>query len=541
MHWNIRSDFAGEIDLLIGYWVDWRQILKGYAFSNLAAVKTKTFNSSIGLTRNWFEGRAVAAALTLFFAVWALYGSITTADKSLHHDVLEAYAWGKEFKLGYNQHPPFWAWIAGAWFELFPTTNASFILLAVLNSTLGLLGAWRLIGLFAQGQERIAATLLLLATPFYTFLSFKYNANIIFLSLWPWTLYFFVKSLDGMRLRDALAFGMFAALSILSKYFAITLLLTCLVSLPFHKSGWKYITSPLPYAAAGVFALLVLPHLIWAISAGAPPVAYAMGLTGKGWLFSIRNCASFLAGVALYHGVILLIALLSRYAPKAETHPAVAPEASLRRGFLAALVFAPPLITVIFGLSLQLEVSPNMTLGCFPLMPLFLMRLAGPLNEARCLRYAAWSAIAVSAGALFAAPIVTMVLAHRSKDPVLLEPRKELAAKVTELWRAETHTPLRYAGAPTRYANAMSFYSSDHPSSLIDLNYAKARWVTPEKLQQSGLVMACPEKDVFCLAKVEKFLSGSWKQTSITLSSPVGTLRSRDETFAVYIVPPHQP
>ena len=191
---------------------------------------------------------------------------------------------------------PFWAWIAGFWFQLFPTTNVSFIFLAVLNSTLGLFGAWRLIGLFALGKERIAATLLLLATPFYTFLSFKYNANIIFLSLWPWTLYFFVKSLDSMRLRDALAFGVFAALSILSKYFAITLLLTCLASLPFHKNGWKYIVSPLPYAAAGIFSLLVLPHLIWTMSAGAPPVAYAMSLTGKGWLFSIRNCASFLAG-----------------------------------------------------------------------------------------------------------------------------------------------------------------------------------------------------------------------------------------------------
>ncbi len=513
----------------------------GYASSETIAIKNKTFTSKIELAASRPEGWAVATVLAIFFAVWALYGSITTAEKSLHHDVLEAYAWGKEFKLGYNQHPPFWAWIAGFWFQLFPATNISFILLAVLNSTLGLFGAWRLIGLFAQGQERTAATLLLLATPFYTFLSFKYNANVIFLSLWPWTLYFFVKSLDNMKLRDALAFGVFAALSILSKYFAITLLLTCLVSLPFHKNAWKYIASPLPYAAAGIFSLLVLPHFIWAMDAGAPPVAYAMSRTGKGWLFSIRNCASFLAGAALYHCVILIIALLSRYAPKAGTSLPIATGTPSRRGFLAALVLAPPLVTVVFGLCFQLEVSPNMTVGCFPLMPLFLMRLAGPLNEARCLRYAAWTTIGVSVGALLAAPVVTMILAQRSKDPALLEPRKELAAKVTELWRAETHTPLRYAGAPTRYANAISFYSSDHPSSLIDLNYAKARWVTPEKLQQSGLLMACPQSDIFCLAKAPQFLSGNWKQTSITLRSAIGSRRSREETFTVFMVPPLRP
>ena len=55
--------------------------------------------------------------------------SILNADRALHYDLFEAYAWGKEFQLGYNQHGPFWAWIAGAWFLLFPNTNTSFVLL----------------------------------------------------------------------------------------------------------------------------------------------------------------------------------------------------------------------------------------------------------------------------------------------------------------------------------------------------------------------------------------------------------------------------
>ena len=69
----------------------------------------------------------------------------------------------------------------------------------VLNDTiaLGLLGSWRLIGRFADGDKRIAATALLLLTPFYTFLSWNYNANSIFLSIWPWTLYAFVRAIDG--------------------------------------------------------------------------------------------------------------------------------------------------------------------------------------------------------------------------------------------------------------------------------------------------------------------------------------------------------
>ena len=79
----------------------------------------------------------------------------------------------------------------------------------MLNAGLGLYGSWMLIGDFAEGDKRLAATALLLLTPFYTFLALKYNANSIFLSLWPWTMHFFVRSIDNRRLGDAILFGLF--------------------------------------------------------------------------------------------------------------------------------------------------------------------------------------------------------------------------------------------------------------------------------------------------------------------------------------------
>lgn len=117
--------------------------------------------------------------------VWTLYGAISAAPAAIHNDMAEAYVWGREFQLGYFQHPPFWAWIAGLWFEVFPRADLAFTLLATLNAGLGLYGSWLLIGDFADGDRRLAATVLLLLTPFYTFLALKFNANSIFLSLWP--------------------------------------------------------------------------------------------------------------------------------------------------------------------------------------------------------------------------------------------------------------------------------------------------------------------------------------------------------------------
>ena len=106
------------------------------------------------------------------------------------------------------------AWIAGLWFEVFPRADWAFIFLAVLNAGLGLYGSWMLIGDFAEGDRRLAATALLLLTPFYTFLALKYNANSIFLSLWPWTMHFFVRSIDNRRLVDAILFGLFPPLMV---------------------------------------------------------------------------------------------------------------------------------------------------------------------------------------------------------------------------------------------------------------------------------------------------------------------------------------
>src|SRR6204780_60027 len=66
------------------------------------------------------SAQTVAALFVAFVAVWSLYFAIAESQASIHNDMTEAYAWGRQFQLGYNQHPPFWAWLCGAWFPFFP-------------------------------------------------------------------------------------------------------------------------------------------------------------------------------------------------------------------------------------------------------------------------------------------------------------------------------------------------------------------------------------------------------------------------------------
>ena len=101
-----------------------------------------------------------------FVVVWSLYFVVSEYPSAIHNDMAEAYAWGREFQLGYNQHPPFWAWVCGLWFWVFPRANWAFAVLSMLNAGAGLIGAWALMGRFVDGDRRSAATALLALTPF---------------------------------------------------------------------------------------------------------------------------------------------------------------------------------------------------------------------------------------------------------------------------------------------------------------------------------------------------------------------------------------
>src|SRR3990172_10423637 len=99
--------------------------------------------------------------LAVHVAAWTLYGSIAMGlGGGIHGDMAEAYAWGQEVQLGYFKHPPFWAWLTFAWFEIFPRENWSFYLLSALNGTAGLWGTWALAGLFLGRSERLIVVLL---------------------------------------------------------------------------------------------------------------------------------------------------------------------------------------------------------------------------------------------------------------------------------------------------------------------------------------------------------------------------------------------
>jgi 4-amino-4-deoxy-L-arabinose transferase-like glycosyltransferase len=481
--------------------------------------------------------QTVAALFAAFVAVWSVYFVIAESQASIRADMAEAYAWGREFQLGYNQHPPFWAWICGAWFMVFPRAGWAFAILSSLNAAIGLLGSWKLIGRFARCDERVAATALLLLTPFYTFLSYNFNANTIFLSIWPWTTYFFLRAIDEDGIVDAILFGVCMGLALLSKYYALILGATCFLAALQHPARARYFRSTSPYVSIAVTAALCAPHIGWLLSSGAPPVRYLAQISGVSFGVAAFYAAAAFFGALTQNAVVFgLVALTAALAPRSVAVPV--PARAPRFRLLATLALAPLLLTVLAGVTLRTQVTNRMTIGTFSLMPLLAIEIGG----SRGLERLRWLSVRLGGGfslvALAASPAVSLGKAWFSHNTDDTAPRKELAEAATRFWQETTDRPLAYVGGSLRYDDAVAFYSRERPHVFVRFDYFANQWVTPGALAEKGLLSVCVRTDAKCLAATAGLATPLSTHTEMTLSHRFWGHEAKPVDFIVTVIPP---
>src|SRR5205807_7864055 len=151
------------------------------------------------------DGRAIWILLALFVAAWTSFQVISYASIGLHPDLLEVYAWGRHPSAGYNKHPPLGGLVTAAWFAVFPATDWSFHLLAMLNAAVALYAVDCIARRYVDGDKRVFVLLLLLFTPFYQFHGQRFGSNQTLLSTWPIASYCFLRAFESRRFAWAAA------------------------------------------------------------------------------------------------------------------------------------------------------------------------------------------------------------------------------------------------------------------------------------------------------------------------------------------------
>jgi 4-amino-4-deoxy-L-arabinose transferase-like glycosyltransferase len=481
------------------------------------------------------DARVLGALIVVLTLAYAAISAISTGGGAIHEDMAEAYVWGSHFEWGYYKHPPLWAWIAGGWFELMPRTALSFALLCAANVTIGLWGAWMLIGCFAQGWTRLAAFLLLLVTPFYALNAFVFNANSIFISLWPWTAWAFVRAMDQPGWGRALVFGLLAGLDMLAKYYGAVLLGGCALAALAHLMARAYFASPWPYVSVAVAGLVFAPHVVWLLQTGFLPFHYFGGESGHGLGYSLGTAVKLLAGDAAQMGVVIALVLIAARSSLSGL-PARLRERVVDRRFrvLAILGLAPLLLTVAFGLAFRLKLSTNWTIAVFPLVPLILIELAPPPDPRRLAAIAGALGILGAGGGLVLAPFVR-VFSTEAKD---IEPRRAAVAEAVQLWRARTNAPLLVVGGDETYGDAAGFYAPGKPSVFIRFDPKTSPWIDVRQLPRTGLLALCPAADHACIVGAGRYATADTRWTPVALPTAATSATPAAAAFLVGVTPP---
>jgi 4-amino-4-deoxy-L-arabinose transferase-like glycosyltransferase len=198
------------------------------------------------------------------------------SNKNLPLDVIEALAWGQDFDLGYNKHPPLSAWIPGLLFKIFGNKDWIYYLLSQVFILISFIFLWKLSSFFLNKKSHILLSILAIeGVAFYTFDTPQFNVNICQIPLWIGTIYFFFKSIKDNKITDWIFLGVFAALGFLTKYIFVYLLISLFFYLIFILTKKKRINFKFLYALL-IFFLITAPHFKWLIQNDFTTLYYAL-------------------------------------------------------------------------------------------------------------------------------------------------------------------------------------------------------------------------------------------------------------------------
>jgi 4-amino-4-deoxy-L-arabinose transferase-like glycosyltransferase len=342
-------------------------------------------------------------------------------------------------------------------------------------------------------------------------MALKLNANTIQLSLWPWTTYFFVRSLMGRGAIDSVLLGFFAGLGMLSKYYVLLLLAALFAAALLSAERRRYFGSPAPYLAAATGALVLAPHVWWLMEHGGP-LAYAKSRFDFTTLDKLRWALHTTAAPLVYFGLAIAVLLIAlRQSPMGALRKLAAWAAVPANAWVLCLAFLPFALTLAIGFSGQAKASLAYTIPIYYMLPIVALMAFGQGLDERGVRMISGCVALIFVIVTLGSPAIAYAR-FKFEAQTAVEPRMEVASAATSLWYAEMPGKFEIVAGTNTYAESVSFYSPDSPSQFIGFNYDWSPWITPHRIRKEGLLIVCTAADSGCLEHSKKFMTQGSKQ-----------------------------
>lgn len=477
-------------------------------------------------------------ALIAYVAVWTAYGVITKGPAGFHPDMTEIIAWSRDLDFGYVKHPPLAAWLVAGWFEMFPVANWSYYLLAMLMPAIALWVIWLISADYMPMEKRVAGLALMTLIPFFSFHALKFNVNTVLMPLWALTTLFFLRSYKTHRPRAAALAGIFAAASMLGKYWSVFLIAGLVVAALGDRRRNAYFRSAAPWVTVIIGAILLASHIIWLIGHDFVTFGYAAAAhETRSFLDTVIAAFGYLAGSFGYVALPTIIVVVVARAHLTTLREMAWPQESYKdddRRLVALAFWAPLLLPIAGSLVAGIGITSLWSMSAWTLLPIMLLSPKEvtwrPSDTKRVVVLAAVLPIIL----LIAAPFI--VAQSRPKGPPSAAAQAPLLAReVDRLWRQIVPSPLRYIGGDGDIVLPVTAYAADRPSALLPGFMIS----DPVAVRRAGMVLICFAGDEACLARAKADIGNAPFQTNqTTVVRTPGNPGAEPRRYTVLVVTP---
>jgi 4-amino-4-deoxy-L-arabinose transferase-like glycosyltransferase len=467
-----------------------------------------------GLVQRPWQALAVLCAAQIAF--WSLAPILT--HHAPPHDVLEGYMWGREWLLGTHKHPPLPGWLLEASRLLTGSVTWPAYILPQLCVAVAFACVFRLGCDLMEGDRALAGTLLLTGVYFFSWPTPELNHNLVQLPLWSAMLLCLWRAPQATSAMVALfwwtAGALCAAGLTYAKYSAALLIVTAAMWLIVDPvSRRALLSTPWPWLALVVFAVVAGPGLLWLSQNYEEPLHYADGRSHSN---SAVGGPGFIALQLACHGAMFMMLLIAGLAgPRRD--PREMPLASRpvsRRGWMFLLWFGvAPMVMILLGATV-FSVGLRGAWGG-PLWVLSGLLAIAVTSD----RFEHRSLVSLATATAVVLPVVALIYAgtmvfgpsvNRRPSPVNW-PQAEIASRMQANWHKATSQPLRVVIGDSEPAGLVALTAPAAPSLVIDGDLSISPWVTAERIAEQGALVIWRQRTANeqpKLPAVAKFITG---------------------------------
>jgi 4-amino-4-deoxy-L-arabinose transferase-like glycosyltransferase len=487
------------------------------------------------------RGRRTAAALLVFYALlWWAYAVVAKSTQSIHFDMGEAFAWSTELAYGYPKHPPFTAWVAAAWFTVFPRADWAYYLLSTTSIAVALWFTWLIAARLVDGEKRAVALVLLAFAPVFNLLPLKFNANAVLIPVWAGATWLFLRSYSTRTLAAGALAGAGAAFAMLTKYWSVFLIVGFAAGAFVHPRWRDYFRSPAPWASIAVGAILLAPNVAVLVKYDFQPFTYAAESHADTTFAPVLEAlANYLGGVLYLAGAWLVLQIAA--APRAAAWCEVVWPSAPERRFLAAILWATLLSPIVASLVLKMRLNSLWMMPSWSLLPALALSAPGVAVTRRAAAAVLAAAYAVPVVALAASPLVALRVLENGLDNQAAY-YALLAHEVDRRWPQVSDRPLRYVAGPEGLAWGCTFYCRDRPRAFPSFSRVNAPWIDPAAMARDGFVGLCLAGDAGCLGQARAIAAGNpnAREETVELARTAFGRRGAPQQFTILLSPPQR-